>query len=109
MKKASPEILYISKQQGGLGFPDLTSVFKQSQLTRANILFTSVDPLIKKLVNREPRKLAGTVGAPSSTETDLSVYSRRRLKIGKPPRNTREYVHLNKNLRGKKRRPGKTN
>jgi hypothetical protein len=60
MKKASPEILYISKQQGGLGFPDLTSVFKQSQLTRADILSTSVYPLIKKLANREPRKLAGT-------------------------------------------------
>jgi hypothetical protein len=28
MMKASPEILYISKQQGGLGFPDLTSVLK---------------------------------------------------------------------------------
>jgi hypothetical protein len=25
MKKASPEILYVSKQQGGTGFPDLTS------------------------------------------------------------------------------------
>jgi hypothetical protein len=64
MKKASPEILYISKQQGGLkpvqGFPDLISVFKQSQLTRADILSTSVDPLIKKLANREPRELAGT-------------------------------------------------
>jgi hypothetical protein len=60
MKKASPEILYISKQQGGLGFPDLTSVFKQSQLTRTYILSTSVDPLIKKLANREPRNLAGT-------------------------------------------------
>jgi hypothetical protein len=60
MKKASPEILYISKQQGGLGFPDLISVFKQSQLTREDILSTSVDPLIKKLANREPRKLVGT-------------------------------------------------
>jgi hypothetical protein len=60
MKKVSPAILYISKQQGGLGFPDLTSVFKQSQLTRADILSTLVDPLIKKLANREPRKLAGT-------------------------------------------------
>jgi hypothetical protein len=56
MKKVSPEILYISKQQGGLGFPDLTSVFKRSQLTRADILSTSVDPLIKKLANWEPRK-----------------------------------------------------
>jgi hypothetical protein len=52
MKKASPEILYISKQQGGLGFPDLTSVFKQSQLTRADILSTSVGPLIST-VNHE--------------------------------------------------------
>jgi hypothetical protein len=60
MKKASPEILYISKQQGGLGFPDLTSVFKQSQLTRADFLSMSVDPLIKKLANRELRKVAGT-------------------------------------------------
>jgi hypothetical protein len=62
MKKASPEILYISKRQGGLGFPDLTSVFKQSQLTGADvdILSTSVDLLIKKMANREPRILAGT-------------------------------------------------
>jgi hypothetical protein len=35
-------------------------VYKQSQLTRADIPSTSVDPLIKKLANREPRKLAGT-------------------------------------------------
>jgi hypothetical protein len=62
-------------------------VFKQSQLTRADVLSTSVDPLIKKLANREPRKLAGV---PSSTETDLSAYSGRRLKIGKPPRNTKK-------------------
>jgi hypothetical protein len=90
MKKASPEILYISKQQGGLGFPDLTSMLKQLQLTRADIHSTSVDPLIKKLANREPRKLADT---PSSIETDLSAYSHRRLKIGKQPRNTREDVY----------------
>jgi hypothetical protein len=90
MKKASPEILYISKQQGGIGFPDLTSVFKQSQLTRAVILSTSVDPLIKKLNHGN---WLVPVGVPSSTETDLSAYSRRRLKIGKPPRNTREDVY----------------
>jgi hypothetical protein len=87
MKKASPEILYISKQQGGLGFPDLTSVFKQSQLTRADILSTSVDPLIR--TGNHGNWLV-PVGVP---ETDLSAYSRRRLKIGKPPRNTREDVY----------------
>jgi hypothetical protein len=87
MKKASPEILYISKQQG-LGFPDLTS---QSQLTRADILSTSVDPLIKKLANRNHGNWL--VGVPSSIETDLSAYSRRRLKIGKLSRNTREHVY----------------
>jgi hypothetical protein len=94
MKKASPEILYISKQitlnLGGLGFPDLTSVFKQSQLTRANILSTSVDPNWR--TGNHGNWLV-PVGVPSSTETDLSAYSRRRLKIGKPPRNTREDVY----------------
>ncbi len=49
------------------------------------------------------------VGVPSSTETDLSAYSRKRLKIGKPPQNTREDVYWNKNWRGKKWSPGKTN
>jgi hypothetical protein len=90
MKKASPEILYFSKQQG---FPDLTSVFKQSPLTRADILSTLVDPLIKKLANREPRKFAGTGWGAFQHNTDLSAYSRRRLKIGKPPRNSREDVY----------------
>ncbi len=105
MKKASPEILYISKQQGGLGFPDLTSVFKQSQLTRADILSTSVDPL----ANREPRKLAGTGWSAFQHRDRLIRLLSRRLKIGKPPRNTKEDVYWNKNWRGKKWRPGKTN
>ncbi len=52
--------LYQQTTRRTIGFPDLTSVFKQSQLIRADILSTSVDPLIKKLANREPRKLAGT-------------------------------------------------
>ncbi len=105
-KESNPGILDISKQQGGLGFPDLTSVFKHSQLTRSDILSTSVDPLIR--TGNHGNWLV-PVGVPSSTETDLSAYSRRRLKIGKPPRNTREDVYWNKNWRGKKRRPGKTN
>jgi hypothetical protein len=71
-EESSPEILYISKQQGGLGLPDLTPVFKQSQLTRTDILSTSVNPLIKKLENRELWKLARTGW---SAFTDLFAYS----------------------------------
>jgi hypothetical protein len=65
-------------------------VFKQSELTRADILSTSVDPNWR--TGNHGNWLV-PVGVPSNIETDLSTYSRRRLKIGKLSGNTREDVY----------------
>ena len=52
VKSANPNLLYLSKQSGGLNLPAITTLYKQLQVSRQSQLLLSSDPCVRKIAEK---------------------------------------------------------
>ena len=70
-KSANPNLLYLSRKQGGLEMPALSSLHKRLQVSRQCLLLTSPDPCVRFIADKNLKKELSTKRAKFRPATEV--------------------------------------